>query len=411
MGVTVADERPYEIRGARRRAGVDLRLRAAPRRGRDLEPDAVREAFQDAFARGLAGRDRRTTASTSSCSRPASTAREIALLRAVREVPAPDGDAVQPGVHGGDARRPSRDRGAPGRAVPARLDPAVEDRDASELDRTIVKSTRCRHQPRRGPHPAQLPQGDPGRPAHELVPARCPREPEAVPLASSSIRSSCPTCPCRARSSRSSSTRRASRAIHLRGGRVARGGIRWSDRPRRLPHRGPRADEGADREERGHRARSGPRAASSCKRSPADRDGSQARGRRLLPHVHRGPARPHRQPRRRRGRSAARRRAAHDGDDPYLVVAADKGTATFSDIANEIAADYGFWLGDAFASGGSTGYDHKEMGITARGAWESVKRHFRELGVDADTTDDHGRRHRRHVGRRVRQRHAAARRT
>ena len=72
----------------------------------------------------------------------------------------------------------------------------------------------------------------------------------------------------------------------------------------------------------------------------------------------------------------------HDGDDPYLVVAADKGTATFSDIANGIAESYGFWLGDAFASGGSAGYDHKVMGITARGAWEAVKRHFRELGKD-----------------------------
>src|SRR6266540_5402497 len=69
----------------------------------------------------------------------------------------------------------------------------------------------------------------------------------------------------------------------------------------------------------------------------------------------------------------------YDGDDPYLVVAADKGTAALSDRANSIAAEYGFWLDDAFASGGSTGYDHKGMGITARGAWESVKRHFREL--------------------------------
>ncbi len=76
---------------------------------------------------------------------------------------------------------------------------------------------------------------------------------------------------------------------------------------------------------------------------------------------------------------------AHDGDDPYLVVAADKGTATFSDIANGLADDYGFWLGDAFASGGSVGYDHKVMGITARGAWEAVKRHFRELGKDIQT--------------------------
>jgi glutamate dehydrogenase len=75
----------------------------------------------------------------------------------------------------------------------------------------------------------------------------------------------------------------------------------------------------------------------------------------------------------------------HDGEDPYLVVAADKGTATFSDIANGVAEDYGFWLGDAFASGGSVGYDHKVMGITARGAWEAVKRHFRELGKDIQT--------------------------
>ncbi|MFE7134986.1 NAD-glutamate dehydrogenase [Streptomyces sp. NPDC057638] len=77
----------------------------------------------------------------------------------------------------------------------------------------------------------------------------------------------------------------------------------------------------------------------------------------------------------------------HDGDDTYLVVAADKGTASFSDIANEVAVAYDFWLGDAFASGGSMGYDHKGMGITARGAWESVKRHFRELGHDTQTQD------------------------
>ncbi|MGH6657151.1 MAG: NAD-glutamate dehydrogenase domain-containing protein, partial [Actinocrinis sp.] len=74
-------------------------------------------------------------------------------------------------------------------------------------------------------------------------------------------------------------------------------------------------------------------------------------------------------------------------DDPYLVVAADKGTATFSDIANGIATDYGYWLGDAFASGGSVGFDHKAMGITARGAWESVKYHFRELGLDTQSQD------------------------
>jgi glutamate dehydrogenase len=77
----------------------------------------------------------------------------------------------------------------------------------------------------------------------------------------------------------------------------------------------------------------------------------------------------------------------HDKDDAYLVVAADKGTATFSDIANAISEEYGFWLGDAFASGGSAGYDHKKMAITARGAWECVKRHFREIGVDIQNRD------------------------
>ncbi len=77
----------------------------------------------------------------------------------------------------------------------------------------------------------------------------------------------------------------------------------------------------------------------------------------------------------------------HDGPDPYLVVAADRGTARFSDTANAIAAEYGYWLGDAFASGGSAGYDHKALGITARGAWESVRRHFLELGVDVDAEE------------------------
>ena len=97
----------------------------------------------------------------------------------------------------------------------------------------------------------------------------------------------------------------------------------------------------------------------------------------------------------------------HDGDDTYLVVAADKGTATFSDLANSVALERGFWLGDAFASGGSVGYDHKAMGITARGAWESVTRHFRELDVDVQQRGVHRRRRRRHVRRRLRQRDAA----
>ena len=97
----------------------------------------------------------------------------------------------------------------------------------------------------------------------------------------------------------------------------------------------------------------------------------------------------------------------HDGDDPYFVVAADKGTATFSDIANALALERNFWLGDAFASGGSHGYDHKAMGITAKGAWISVQRHFLEMGIDVQSRPGDRRRLRRHVGRRVRQRNAA----
>ena len=174
--------------------------------------------------------------------------------------------------------------------------------------------------------------------------------------------------------------------VHLRMGYVARGGIRWSDRredfrtevlglmkaqnvkntlivpvgakggfvPKRLPG-GGRA--------RRYRPRWSP-ATSTFIRGLLDLTDNIVGGRMVPPP------------------QVVRR----DGDDAYLVVAADKGTATFSDIANAISADYGFWLGDAFASGGSAGYDHKKMAITARGAWECVKRHFRELGIDIQKT-------------------------
>ncbi len=175
--------------------------------------------------------------------------------------------------------------------------------------------------------------------------------------------------------------------VHLRGGKVARGGIRWSDRPedfrsevlglvkaqlvknsvivpvgakggfvpKHLP--GPGASRDAVVEE-----------AIACYRlfisGLLD----------LTDNITDA------------GINAPQRVVAYDEADTYLVVAADKGTATFSDIANDVAASYGFWLGDAFASGGRVGYDHKKMGITARGAWEAVKRHFRELGTDIQTT-------------------------
>lgn len=173
--------------------------------------------------------------------------------------------------------------------------------------------------------------------------------------------------------------------VHLRGGKVARGGLRWSDRREDF-----RTEVlGLVKAQQVKNAVIVPVGAKGgfvCKQLPEERDAMLEEGkacyrtfiRALLDItdniidgdiVH--PA------------NVVR----HDEDDPYLVVAADKGTATFSDIANAISAEYNHWLGDAFASGGSVGYDHKKMGITARGGWESVKRHFREMGVDCQTTD------------------------
>jgi glutamate dehydrogenase len=175
--------------------------------------------------------------------------------------------------------------------------------------------------------------------------------------------------------------------VHLRGGKVARGGLRWSDRPEdfRTEVLGlvkaqmvkntvivPVGSKG------GFVLKRAP--------SPADREAYLKEGVACYQNYLRGLL------------DLTDNRVGdkivpppdvkrHDPDDPYLVVAADKGTATFSDYANAISKEYGFWLGDAFASGGSAGYDHKAMGITARGAWESVKRHFREMGIDTQTTD------------------------
>ncbi|MFO1153738.1 MAG: NAD-glutamate dehydrogenase [Rhodospirillales bacterium] len=173
--------------------------------------------------------------------------------------------------------------------------------------------------------------------------------------------------------------------VHLRGGKVARGGIRWSDRREdfrteilglmkaQMVKNAVIVPVGA---KGGFVLKQPP--------DPADREATQAAGiaayrtliQGLLDITDNRVA---------GGIVPPPRVVRVDGDDPYLVVAADKGTATFSDIANGIAQAYGFWLGDAFASGGSQGYDHKQMGITARGAWESVKRHFREMGHDIQT--------------------------
>jgi glutamate dehydrogenase len=177
-------------------------------------------------------------------------------------------------------------------------------------------------------------------------------------------------------------------AVHLRGGKVARGGLRWSDRPEDFRTEVLGLVK-AQMVKNSVIVPVGSKGGFVVKRPPASggREALQAEVELCYKNFIRGllditdnlvnntivpPPRVVR----------------HDEDDPYLVVAADKGTATFSDIANGISREYGFWLDDAFASGGSVGYDHKKMGITARGAWESVKRHFRELGLDIQERDD-----------------------
>lgn len=175
--------------------------------------------------------------------------------------------------------------------------------------------------------------------------------------------------------------------VHLRGGKVARGGLRWSDRQEDF-----RTEilglVKAQQVKNTVIVPVGAKGGFICKRQHnfTGRDEIFAEGQRcykrfiralldVSDNIIEGEVAP------------PKNVVRHDEDDPYLVVAADKGTATFSDLANSVSEDYNFWLGDAFASGGSNGYDHKAMGITAKGGWESVKRHFREMDIDCQTTD------------------------
>ncbi len=175
--------------------------------------------------------------------------------------------------------------------------------------------------------------------------------------------------------------------IHLRGGKVARGGLRWSDRREDFRTEVLGLVK-AQIVKNAVIVPVGSKGGFVVKRPPAggDREALQAEVVHCYKSLLRGML--DITDNLVEGRVVPPRDVVRfDADDPYLVVAADKGTATFSDIANGLAAEYGFWLGDAFASGGSAGYDHKGMGITARGAWESVKRQFRELGKDIQAED------------------------
>jgi glutamate dehydrogenase len=390
MGLRVEDERPSKVkRAAGPRAWLhDFGLRHSEPHGFDL--DRVREKFQEVFASmwrgesendgfnrlvlraGLGHRDiivlracckylRQTTVSFSQAYMEEALSENPGIARLLVEL-----FHVLHDPAGGDAEARGQGAAALVESIQAALDDVAnldQDRILRSFLGLIRATLRTNH----------YQTDDAGRPKPYLSlkfdPRRIPELPEPRPMFEIFVYSP------------------RVEGVHLRGGPVARGGLRWSDRredfrtevlglvkaqmvknavivpvgskggffPKRLPVGGDREAVLAE--------------GIACYRTficgLLDLTDNLVGGR-VVP-----PAQVFR----------------HDGDDPYLVVAADKGTATFSDIANELAIEYGFWLGDAFASGGSQGYDHKGMGITARGAWESVKRHFRELGLDTQATD------------------------
>ncbi len=391
MGVEVVDERPYEIEpldGGSPGSTTSACARTASR----TRPDLARGSRRPSRRPGPGAPS--PTASTRWCSRAGLTWRQAMVLRAYAKYLRQAGSTFSQEYIEQCLLR-QRHHHPPARpALRGPSDPAVDGRNGerAELVAALVEEidgrARRRREPRPGPHPALVPAPDHGDPAHQLLPAAADGacqayvsfklDPQAIP----DLPAPRPRFEIWVYSPRVE-------GVHLRFGAVARGGLRWSDRREdfRTEILGlvkaqmvkntvivPVGAKGGFVVKHASRTRRRPR-------------GLARRGHRLLQDLHLGAAGHHRQPRRAARSSHPVDVVRHDGDDTYLVVAADKGTATFSDIANGVALAYGFWLGDAFASGGSVGYDHKAMGITARGAWESVKRHFRELGLDTQTED------------------------
>ncbi len=387
MGVRVMDERPYEIE----RAGAspvwihDMGLATGSEV--EIDIDAVRDRFQDAFLRAWRG-ETESDDFNKLVLRAGLEWREVTLLRALAKYARQAGFTFSQAYMEATLAAHPRivrllvdlfiERHDPHRALPANarggqriteieaaLDAVAsldEDRILRRFLALVLATTRTNYFQRGG--------GNAPKPylALKLDPSKVPGLPEPRPMFEIYVYSP------------------RVEGVHLRGGRVARGGLRWSDRMEdfRTEVLGLMK---AQMVKNAIIVPVGAKGGFVVKRPPppGDRealmrevvdcyrtfvcglldltDNRSAGG--VIP-----PA------------DVLR----HDDDDPYLVVAADKGTATFSDVANGIAAEYGFWLGDAFASGGSTGYDHKGMAITARGAWESVKKHFRTLGLDIQTT-------------------------
>jgi glutamate dehydrogenase len=385
LGVKVYDERPYEID----RAGpVDAWIYDFGLESEDgaIDLDAVGQGFKDAFAKAWRG-EIEVDGFNRLVLRAGLTWREVAMLRALAKYLRQVGTTFSQrymeetlGDHPEIVRKIVQ-------LFVVRFDPAREDHadaDADRLaelieqeidavpsldkDRILRSFLRLVQATLRTNYFQRDAAGEP-RPylSFKLDPALVPDLPLPRPLYEIWVYSP------------------RTEGVHLRGGKVARGGIRWSDRREdfRTEVLGLMK---AQMVKNAVIVPVGAKGGFVVKRPPVERDALREEVVECYRILMRGlldvtdnlvggePVPP---------ADVVR----YDDDDPYLVVAADKGTATFSDVANGIAAEYGFWLGDAFASGGSAGYDHKAMGITARGAWESVKRHFRELDVDIQTTD------------------------
>ena len=391
MGVEVVDERPYELGGPAGRAWIyDFGLRRPAG-----FPDGVRERFQDSFMAvwcGLAESDGFSALVLSGCL----PWRHVSILRAYakyfRQGGSPFSQAYiesslianvpiarllvqlfearfDPDVDGGAVDLAAREQRAG--AIEASITTALDQVASLDQDR-ILRSYLAGIKATLRTNFYQVDGAGEPKPsiALKLDPSRVPDLPEPRPAFEVFVYSP------------------RVEGVHLRFGPVARGGLRWSDRREDF-----RTEVlGLVKAQMVKNAVIVPVGAKGgfyCKRLPSpavDRDAWMTEGIACYQTFIRGllditdnlvggenvpPSRVVR----------------HDSDDSYLVVAADKGTATFSDIANSVAKDYGFWLGDAFASGGSVGYDHKAMGITARGAWESVRRHFRERGIDTQSED------------------------
>ena len=379
MGVEVADERPYPIRPRDREAAWIYDFGLVRRGDDDADAGRVKEAFQDAFVRAWRG-DVENDGYNRLVLGAGLAWREVTVLRAVARYLRQTGSTYSDryvedvlALNCDIARmlvelfyiRFGHDRADPegseevARRIEKEID-AVESLDRDLILRRFLSVIRATLRTNFFQRDSD---GEPKRyVSFKLDPTALSWLPEPRPAFEIFVYSP------------------RTEGVHLRGGRVARGGLRWSDRREdfRTEVLGlmkaqmvknavivpvgakggfvvKRPPQGGDREELRAEVEACYRTFISAMLDVTDNivDGETV----PPPDVVR-----------------------YDEDDPYLVVAADKGTATFSDLANSVAAEYGYWLGDAFASGGSSGYDHKKMGITAAGAWESVKRHFRELG-------------------------------